>query len=456
MSMGIIGIIIAVVVVIILFAFMPKNKSNKNDLKNVKSKNAVNPKNTDNKTKKEDVFKFMEFDRIMDNMIVQNNGQRYTMAIKCKGINYDLMSEVEQMSVEQGFITFLNTLKYPIQLYVQAQNVDLKSVVSGYKNNIASLQEEFNKYNKLFEEKSSLFDVDRKELQNIVEERTKIQNVYEYANDIISYVEKMSVNKNLLQRNFYVLVSYSKGDIVAADKFSKEEINEMCYNELLTRCNSIISALASSSVSGTVLNSNELADLLYTAYNRDDKTLINVREALESGFYRLYSTAVDAFEKKNQMLNEAIETEARLKAIESLEKAIEKDKYQTDSAIALETEEQIARKATEFIQAEKNVKPEVRQDAYNDVLSEYRETKKEYLPKIEEEKKETIENLKNEKEELTEKYEKSDLYKTNEHKKEVINLYEEEIKKEKDEIKEIIEKNTKNTTDDDLEDESIV
>ena len=47
--------------------------------------------------KKEDVFKFMEFDRILDDMIVQKAGTRFTKAIKCKGINYDLMSEIEKV-----------------------------------------------------------------------------------------------------------------------------------------------------------------------------------------------------------------------------------------------------------------------------------------------------------------------------------------------------------------------
>ena len=37
------------------------------------------------------VFDFMEFDKIEDNMVVQNNGTRYLMGIECEGINYDLM-----------------------------------------------------------------------------------------------------------------------------------------------------------------------------------------------------------------------------------------------------------------------------------------------------------------------------------------------------------------------------
>ena len=77
------------------------NLSSKDSSK--ENRNSKNSKNNEKKEeiRKEDVFKFMEFDRILDSMIVQNNGSRYTMAIKCKGINYDLMSEVEQISVEE-------------------------------------------------------------------------------------------------------------------------------------------------------------------------------------------------------------------------------------------------------------------------------------------------------------------------------------------------------------------
>ncbi|MBO5476520.1 MAG: hypothetical protein J6A15_02050 [Clostridia bacterium] len=440
--------VIVVIMIICVIMFVSIGKKDKKE--STKSNTQATTNNTTSapkdKVKKEDVFKFMEFDRISDNMIIQNGGKRYTMAIKCKGINYDLMSEVEQMAVEQGFITFLNTLKYPIQLYVQAQNIDLKHVVNGYKKNIAGLREEYNKYNKLSEEKSGIFDINKDEVEEILNEKTKIMNVYEYANDIISYVEKMSVNKNLLQRNFYVLVSYSKGDIVAADKFTKEEINEMCYTELLTRCNSIISALASSSVSGRVLNSNELADLLYIAYNRDDKSLMGVRDALESGFYRLYSTSVDAFQRKDEMLNEAISAEARLKAIMSLEKLIEEDNYQTDSMLELETEEQIAKEATELIKSDNNIAPDIKQRATDDIIEEYREIKKEYLPKIEEEKAEKAKEVQEEKEILKEKYENSDLHRLNNHKKEVINLYNEEIKQEKEELKKVIDANSEGTS----------
>ena len=70
------------------------------------------------------IYEFMEFDEIQDNMIVRKNGKQYVMVLKCKGINYDLLSEDEKNAVESGFIEFLNTLRYPIQLYVQTRTLN--------------------------------------------------------------------------------------------------------------------------------------------------------------------------------------------------------------------------------------------------------------------------------------------------------------------------------------------
>ena len=328
--------------------------------------------------RKEDVFKFMEFDRILDSMIVQNNGSRYTMAIKCKGINYDLMSEVEQISVEEGFITFLNTLRYPIQLYVQAQNVDLKSVIQEYKNNISGVKSDFERldaeYNKVLES----FESTTQEIEKAENERNKVLNVYEYASDIINYVERMSTNKSLLQRNFYVLVSYSTSEIAGADKFTKDELLNICYTELLTRAQAIISGLSSCSVEGRVLDSNEVADLLYMAYNRDDKGLLSVKEAIDSGFYRLYSTSEEAFFKRTELLNQQIEQEARIKSLAALKKAIQKGEYSTPKMKELEINERIAKQASDMVKHE-DLPEQIKKEAQEDIAKEFKNTKKQLV-----------------------------------------------------------------------------
>ena len=83
-----------------------------------------------------DMSGFIKFDKIANDMIYQNNGEKYSMVLQCKGVHYHLMSEIEQMAVEEGFIMFLNTLKYPIQLYVQTRSVDLSENVKTYKERV--------------------------------------------------------------------------------------------------------------------------------------------------------------------------------------------------------------------------------------------------------------------------------------------------------------------------------
>lgn len=374
---------ILAVFAVIFFTVTKKQEKAANLLEKDSQKGNHNSKNAKNSEKKEevrkeDVFKFMEFDRILDSMIVQNNGSRYTMAIKCKGINYDLMSEVEQISVEEGFITFLNTLRYPIQLYVQAQNVDLKSVIQEYKNNISGVKSDFERldaeYNKVLES----FESTTQEIEKAENERNKVLNVYEYASDIINYVERMSTNKSLLQRNFYVLVSYSTSEIAGADKFTKDELLNICYTELLTRAQAIISGLSSCSVEGRVLDSNEVADLLYMAYNRDDKGLLSVKEAIDSGFYRLYSTSEEAFFKRTELLNQQIEQEARIKSLAALKKAIQKGEYSTPKMKELEINERIAKQASDMVKHE-DLPEQIKKEAQEDIAKEFKNTKKQLV-----------------------------------------------------------------------------
>ena len=383
-----------------LFVFVFTKRQEKNDQGNDNKKSTSSTiskksekKHTNSKElKKEDVFDFMEFDEIVDNMIIQDKGTKYTMMIQCKGINYDLMSDVEQLSVEEGFITFLNTLTSPIQLYVQAQNLDLKGTIKVYKEHVDKIREEFDVVNNEYNRVNEAFDSTQDEINKIEKERNKTLNVYEYASDIVNYVERISLNKSLLQRTFFVLVSYHSSEINAIDRFSKDEIRNICYNELVTRAQSIINGLASCSVSGRILNSNEVADVLYTAYNRDDKGLMSVREALDSGFYRLYSTTEDIFLKKQRKLQEEIDNEARIKALEALKQSIKNGEYISPRIEQLDIEEQISKKASEVVRRE-NVPIDLKEKANEKLIKEFRKTKKDLLEKAGSEYQELAETL---------------------------------------------------------------
>jgi hypothetical protein len=84
----------------------------------------------------------------------------------------------------------------------------------------------------------------------------------------------MSSNKNILQQRTYVIVPYYVAEIGGnIENFSKDEIDGMCFSELYTRSQNIASALSASSVTCKILDSEELSELLYIAYNRDESEL---------------------------------------------------------------------------------------------------------------------------------------------------------------------------------------
>ena len=93
---------------------------------------------------KESIMNFMEFEKVEDSMIIQKENKKFLMAIECQGINYDLMSEVEKASVESGFIKFLNTLRDPIQIYIQTRSINLETSLVGYREKVKDVEMKLN------------------------------------------------------------------------------------------------------------------------------------------------------------------------------------------------------------------------------------------------------------------------------------------------------------------------
>lgn len=196
---------------------------------------------------KQSITKFMEFDKIEDNMIVQKNGNRYLMVVECQGVNYDLMSSMEQTAVEEGFLQFLNSLRYPIQIYVQTRTVNLENSISNYKRRVDEIESVLRRREAEYEsnKQSGLFDTEEMKAQFY--ELTKIRNLYEYGRDIIYNTQQMSLNKNVLNKQYYIITSYYPSDL-GSTNFDKEEIKNIAFSELYTRCQSIIGSLYASGV----------------------------------------------------------------------------------------------------------------------------------------------------------------------------------------------------------------
>ena len=270
------------------------------------------------------IFDFMEFDKIEDNMIIQKKGKRFIMVVECQGINYDLMSQAEKVSVEEGFVQFLNTLSHPIQIYTQTRKINLESSLQTYKNEVNKLEQEYQRQTLRYRQVMQSPNATDEQRKQALYEYTKQKNLYEYGKDIIYNTEKMSLNKNILNKKYYVVIPYYSEEM---GDYAQEEIREMAFSELYTKAQSIIRTLSVCGVTGKVMTSTELVDLLYVAYNRDDADVYGIDKALKAGYNELYSTAPDYMDKKMRMLDEQIAKDAaRLANEKVIEAQTEKQK----------------------------------------------------------------------------------------------------------------------------------
>lgn len=312
-------ILIAMVVILVVcviaacvIATLGSKKKQKDDYIKSNTKNAKTTSDAKKIAKeytKESIFKFMEFDKIEDNMIVQKNGNRYLMVVECQGVNYDLMSEAEKISVEEGFLQFLNTLRHPIQIYVQTRTVNLNDSIENYKNKLKDIEIKLEKMKSDYLKKVQSGEYPKEELEKEFYEVTKQTNMYEYGKDIIANTERMSLNKNVLNKKYYIIIPYYPEEL-SNGAFDKQEIKNLAFSELYTKSQSIIRTLASCQVGGKIMDSNELVDLLYVAYNRDDAEVFSVDRALQAGYEELYTTAPDVLDKKMKILDAEVEKQA--------------------------------------------------------------------------------------------------------------------------------------------------
>lgn len=267
------------------------------------------------------VLDFMEFDDIEDNMIIQKEREKYLMVIECQGVNYDLMSSVEKNAVEQGFLQFLNTLRHPIQLYVQTRAINLEGTIEKYKQYLRGAESAYRDKKLNYDRAKDNPNISLENKQKLFFELTKSSNLYEYGKDIIKDTERLSLNNNILNKKYYIVVAYYVETQNGENHYSKDEIRNLAFSDLYTKCQTMIRTLSATGVKGKILDSIQLTELLYMAYNREGAENYGIERALKASYDKIYSTAPDVFTKRMRDLDKEIEKEAIDKAQRSLNRA---------------------------------------------------------------------------------------------------------------------------------------
>lgn len=211
---------------------------------------AINPNSTQNN---------LEIAEIRDGVVIMNDGS-FRAVVMVKSINFDLMSPAEREGVEFSFQGFLNSLYFPVQIFVRSQKVDIRPYLE--------------KLDKIRSEHDNML------LALLME-------------DYIDFIDRLASQTNIMDKHFYVVIPFftneESGKPLAASKglmdgifglFNPSKTHvvidekklEDAKAELRNRVQAALNGLSQCGVQGLPLDTQELIELYYDTYNPDTAT----------------------------------------------------------------------------------------------------------------------------------------------------------------------------------------
>jgi hypothetical protein len=216
------------------------------------AKNSSNPNSTQNT---------LQISEVRDGVVIMSDGT-FRAVIMCKSINFDLMSPQEREAVEFSYQGFLNSLYFPIQIFIRSQKVDLRPYLERM-DKIRTQQE--NMLLGLLMEDYISFLTDIAQQTNIMDKHFYIVIKFPDSNQDIRKALKQSTG---FFTGLGELFSPSKAPHVVID----ENTLQTAKTELKNRVQAVMQGLAQSGIQSLPLDTEELIELYYDAYNPDTAT----------------------------------------------------------------------------------------------------------------------------------------------------------------------------------------
>lgn len=200
---------------------------------------------------------------VRDGIVIMSDGT-FRAVVMCKSINFDLMSPQEREAVEFSYQGFLNSLYFPIQIFIRSQRVDIRP----YLERLGKIRnEQDNMLLGLLMDDYLAFLADIAQQTNIMDKRFYIVVAYPDAEESLRNSFKQSTNF------FTGITGMLSG---SADKAQHVVIDESrlenAKTELKNRVQAVMQGLLQAGVQSLPLDTQELIELFYNAYNPDTAT----------------------------------------------------------------------------------------------------------------------------------------------------------------------------------------
>lgn len=225
MGITILFLLLSGILVIGTVIYLNYKKANTNQ--NIRNKiiEKAEPKQSNKKKTKKQLSDVLSIS-IKGNII--SLGNRYSIVVKLGNIDYNMLSDAEQESIENTLIQTALAIDYPIQFFSTTEYIDTSKIISLIKEN-----------------------------------KAKNMKIAEYQSYLMEYLSNLMENRTISVIQNYAIISY-------------DGLYETATEELERRSNSLKSNLLRAKIVCSTLNENELYNLIFRELNKNSTINVNL------------------------------------------------------------------------------------------------------------------------------------------------------------------------------------
>jgi len=192
---------------------------------------------------------YLDINEIREGVVILKDGGM-RMVLLASSINFALKSEAEQNAIVGRYQGFLNAINFPVQIVIQSRKLDLEKYI----------------------EKLNL------RLKAETNELIQLQ-----INDYIEFIKRLITLANIMEKKFFVVISYTPPKVQARSWFEKifhsnassaplisDQEFKKFKEELVQRANVVAGELGALGVKVIPLNTQQLIELYYSCYNLEE------------------------------------------------------------------------------------------------------------------------------------------------------------------------------------------
>ncbi len=186
---------------------------------------------------------FVPIQEIRNGVIILNDGGMRAI-LSSTSLNLSLKSEDEQLGIIVAFQSFLNSLDFNVQIFIESKNVDVRDYIA------------------TLEERES----------EVTEELLKIQ-IKEY----ISFIKRFTEEQNIMTKNFYLVIPYNIPSLINSQKRMSDMDFIKNENQLMQRVSVVVSGLSALGLKLKLLDTEEALSLFYKLFNPNELNSPNLK-----------------------------------------------------------------------------------------------------------------------------------------------------------------------------------